>query len=125
MFGALRQEKQNSTQRLRASVGISYVRVLTFFGFEVTFRLVLDSSTALGTRRREGAGRVKRIEIKALWCQHMVKRGIVEVGKVSTVDNRSDLGTKPLHGHWLRYLRKLCGLHGRSLEEGQYLADTF
>ena len=90
---------------------------MSFFGFETTYRMRIDSSAALGSMRREGAGRVKHIQIKAIWIQQMVKDGILDVIKEETAKNRADLGTKVLHGPRLRLLCRMCGLRGRALQE--------
>ncbi len=46
--------------------------------------------------RRQGVGRFRRLEMKALWVQDHVKTGRVSVEKVDGTQNQADLGAKTL-----------------------------
>merc|ERR1711954_449340 len=80
-----------------SSVGeyiIFYRNILEFFGLKVVGNLYLDSAAARGILRREGVGKIKHLEIRALWVQQAVKKGLFTVKAVAGVDNPADLGTK-------------------------------
>ena len=60
---------------------------------------------------------MRHMEIKVLWIQELVKRGALLVGKVGTLDNAADIGTKPLPKEALQRILQRCGfvtLAGRS-----------
>ena len=70
----------------------------------------MDSSAARGMLNRRGNGKVKHLEVRALWMQDAVSRGIFAVQSVSSELNCADLGTKVLTVSRLRFLRALCGI---------------
>ena len=84
--------------------------VSLFMGLEVRIELLLNSAAARGICRREGVGTIRRLSMKVLWLQQLVKRGIVMVSACTSAENRADLGTKSLPIHRLRQLRQLNGL---------------
>lgn len=57
---------------------------------------------------RSGVGRVRHISLRVLWIQTKVKEGLLTVGKVTTKDNVSDLGTKRWSRDRMEYLMFLC-----------------
>ena len=59
-------------------------------------RLLTDSSAARGIVQRQGAGKVKHLDIKSLWVQERETMGDFEVVKVPRLENWSDLMTH----HW-------------------------
>ena len=72
--------------------------------------LYLDSSAARGIITRQGVGRVKHLQIRALFLQELHKQGTLSVHPVGTKENTADIGTKPLSGkriklllHWLGF----------------------
>ena len=42
----------------------------------------VDASAAKGTILRKGAGKIKHLEVKQLWCQHAVEKYKVEIIKI-------------------------------------------
>ena len=77
-------------------------------GLEVKFELLTDSSAAMGMVMREGAGRVKHLDIKSLWIQERESLGDLKVKKIPRLENWSDLLTH----HWTEQegLRHLGGM---------------
>ena len=63
---------------------------------EAEFELLTDSSAAKGIVMRQGAGRVKHLDIKSLWIQERESLGDLKVLKVPRLENWSDLLTH----HW-------------------------
>ena len=58
-------------------------------------RIHTDSSSAMQLAQRQGAGRVKHLNIRTLFVQDLVKEGIVTIW-IGTQDNMSDIFTKYL-----------------------------
>ena len=55
-----------------------------------------DSSASKGTLQREGAGKVKHLEVRQLWMQEKIKSGKLVFEKIDRVMNTADTLTK----HW-------------------------
>ena len=53
----------------------------------------VDASAAKGTTLRKGAGRIKHLEVRQLWCQAMVEKYCVEVLKIPRKQNLADVLT--------------------------------
>ena len=54
-----------------------------------------DSSACSGTLHREGAGRVKHLELKQLWLQQRIRKGEVDYHKIPRQENPADSLCKP------------------------------
>ena len=81
-------------------------------GTTIEVRLAMDNSAGRSFFGRIGVGRIRHISLRVLWVQAKVKEGFMQVGKVSTKDNVSDLGTKRLRQNGIPYV-SLQGLqHG-------------
>ena len=80
-----------------ASKGISEVlsvrHLLTEMQIPVTVKQYLDASAAKGTMMRKGAGRIKHLEVRQLWCQAMVEKYEISVLKVPRKLNLADVLT--------------------------------
>ena len=50
----------------------------------------LDASAAKGTLLRQGAGKIKRLEVRQLWCQHVVDKYGIQVIKIPRRVNLAD-----------------------------------
>ena len=73
-------------------------------------RLVLgtDSSAAKSFVSRRGLGRMRHVEVRELWLQKEVMKGLIEVIKIPGQDNPADLMTKFLHRDLIEeHLKKL------------------
>ena len=85
--------------------------VLMFFCCQVEASLYMDSAAARGICRREGAGKVKALEVvRTLWLQQVVKAKTLTLKTGKSEDNCADLGTKTLAAGTLSLLRNLNGL---------------
>ena len=76
------------------------VTVAKEFGFEgVAGQMVLgtDNSAAEGFVSRRGLGKMRHIEVRELWLQHEVLKGVVKVVKILGEQNPADLMTKCLN----------------------------
>ena len=84
--------------------------VLMFFGYRVEASLHVDSAAARGICRREGVGKVKSLEVRALWLQQVIKAKTLTLKTVKSHDNGADLGTKTLTTATLTQLRSMNSL---------------
>ena len=68
----------------------------------------VDNSATKQIANKRGAGRLRHVSGKLLWCQDKVASGTMEVKQISTVLNLADIGTKPLSKARLRLLLFWC-----------------
>lgn len=79
-----------------AGTGLSIQALLSDWGLTTSLVLRSDSSAARGTTQRQGLGSTRHVETRYLWVQEKVQRKALELEKVSTSANLSDLCAKPL-----------------------------
>jgi len=65
-------------------------------GIDMKVVVYTDSNACRGTCGRKGLGRMKHLEVEALWAQQVVRRGRVQLQRVPTGENIADLMTKHL-----------------------------
>ncbi|CAK0834427.1 unnamed protein product, partial [Prorocentrum cordatum] len=83
---------------------------LRWLGYKVTWELGVDSSAAKAMINREGFGKVKHLDVGALWVQQERKvRGLI-VKKESGENNVADLGAKAHPVARFECLRGLAGI---------------
>ena len=70
--------------------------LLRDLGIDCEAKLVLDASAALGILQRQGVGRVRHLDVGALWLQEKEAQRKIKLGKVKGEKNPADLGTKHL-----------------------------
>ena len=63
---------------------------------------------------RLGVGKVRHLDVRWLWLQQEVRRGVIELEKVKGTENIADVGTKPLSVSEMRSLLaranvEICG----------------
>ena len=75
-------------------------------------KLFCDSASALALVRRTGTGRLKHVQIKQFFLQHLLRQNVFTVHKIVTKLNPADLNTKRLSGERRRLLGQMIGLHG-------------
>ena len=63
---------------------------------EVSLDVFSDSSAAISSQSRVGLGRLKHVHLKHMFVQGHVKEDRLQLRKIGTADNSSDLGTKHL-----------------------------
>ena len=81
----------------------------------MSIKLHLDASAAKGTLLRRGAGRIKHLEIRQLWCQHAVERYNIEVAKIPRKLNLADSLTHVIGRRELALFHEAAGI--RVVEE--------
>ena len=79
-------------------------------GIEVRSRVSSDSSAGRAIASRIGSGKVRHLQIRDLWVQERVREGDLLLDRVSTLENRSDLGTKYLDRSRMDLLMSMSGL---------------
>ena len=80
-------------------------------GRHVKLEVSTDSSAARGIAMRRGVGKVRHLEVRTLWLQDQVDRGIVKINKVSGQTNPADVCTKYLEGRRMQELLGQLPLH--------------
>eukprot|EP00435_Cladocopium_sp_Y103_P035217 s961_g9.t1 len=92
------------------SEGLFYHQLLGFMGFNTKMRVYLDSSAARGVFQRQGAGRVRHLEIKSLWVQQALRQKKFSLHAVNIHENVADVGTKALAVAKLEKFREELGV---------------
>ena len=70
--------------------------LLLEMGVQLKLALYGDSTACRGTLMREGAGKVKHLQVRQLWLQQYVRDGILSYEKIDRSRNGADALTK----HW-------------------------
>ena len=80
--------------------------------FDRDFKLVLhtDSTAARAMALRSGSGRAKHVDLKMMFIQELVKKKIVHVRKIGTLNNPADLLTKAVDQATLERLLRSTGV---------------
>ncbi|CAE7467666.1 RE2, partial [Symbiodinium natans] len=89
-----------------AAEGKLTTEILRHFGWKVEHRVLSDSSAARSMAQRVGCGKVKHLSLKEMWIQQAVRNKELSIGKVDTLMNISDLGTKALEAARMDSLMK-------------------
>ena len=79
-------------------------------GFVFVGRLRVDATAAHGVLKREGVGKIRHLDVRALWIQKAIKDKVLTLHKEGTLTNKADLGTKPHPKPRLEYLQELVGV---------------
>jgi hypothetical protein len=69
-------------------------RFLEWLGYDVAYQLFLDSSAAKAMVQRDGVGKLKHMDVRALWIQTERRDHGLVTRKVPGAQNYADLGTK-------------------------------
>ena len=95
--------------------GIGLRNLISELGRRCKVRLSTDSSAAKSFVARRGLGRMRHIEVRDLWLQQEVAKGLVEVRKIPGETNPADLMTKHLLREaldkWPGALKVPMGIH--------------
>ena len=75
---------------------IGICQLASDWGIELSAKVWIDSSAALGVVGRKGNGKLRHVRVGMLWIQEKVEEGELEVRKVLGEDNPADLMTKYL-----------------------------
>ena len=79
-----------------ATEALGMISLAADLGIGLTARIHIDASAALGILERRGVGRVRHLDVGALWLQEQALRRVVEFMKVKGTANPADLMTKHL-----------------------------
>ena len=74
--------------------GLGIKSVLKDFGFDVSIKVLSDSSAAIGMSRRLGLGRVRHLAVADLWVQQALRDRLFSISKCHGYSNGADLMTK-------------------------------
>ena len=89
---------------------------LSQIGIEAHIRHYVDASAAKGGLLRKGAGKIKHLEVRQLWCQHAVEKYGIEVVKIPRKLNLADSLTHGIGKKDLALFHEAIGISVRSLE---------
>eukprot|EP00971_Amphidinium_carterae_P060547 1198253-Amphidinium_carterae.1 len=92
------------------SEGLHLPTILDFFQVGHRYRVVSDSTAALGIAHRQGQGKIKHLDVPSLWVQQFVRSGRVPFEKVHIDVNVADIGTNVLTAVRLRRVAVMCGM---------------
>ena len=79
-----------------ASGALGMMSLAADLGISLTTRLRIDASAALGILERRGVGRVRHLDVGALWIQEQASRKAIYFVEVHGLVNSADLMTKHL-----------------------------
>ena len=79
-----------------ASEALGMMALAADLGISLTTRLHIDASAALGILERRGVGRVRHLDVGALWIQEQALGKAIDFVKVHGLVNPADLMTKHL-----------------------------
>jgi hypothetical protein len=99
-----------------AAFGLQLQGLLRDWGYQLPLVIVTDSNSAIGTVSRQGLGKLRHVQTRYLWVQERVARNELTTEKVGTLNNPSDMGTKPLSRAEISKFMKILG---QSFEEGR------
>ena len=77
-----------------ATQGIGMRSLLADMGLQVGIKVMTDSSAAVGTVHRRGAGRVRHLEVRDMWVQDKIAKGEFSVHKVKGKEDVADILSK-------------------------------
>ena len=87
---------------------------MEFLGISTKIEVRLDSSSARGILNRQGVGKIRHLAVKALWCQDIVRQGLITIKPVPGVKNIADIGTKALTISRLDELASMMGVMSKA-----------
>ena len=95
-----------------AGISLGYQALLEDLGVRVPIRVWTDSSATMGICGRQGLGKLRHVDTRALWIQQRVRDGSLELRKVKGEINPADVFTKHLSSaERVTDLLKLFGCH--------------
>ena len=77
-----------------AAEATGLISMMADFGQRLHARVCVDSSAAVGIVHRVGLGKTRHIEVQYLWVQEKVSNKQLQVDKIRTNENPSDILTK-------------------------------
>ena len=92
-------------------------------GVSLKIKVRMDSTTGMAIGSRVGLGKLKHVDVRFLWVQHKVKDKSIELVKVHTSKNYSDIMTKPVTSELLRQVMLDMGFSFPVREETAWAGD--
>jgi len=80
-------------------------------GIEVNLRHYVDASAAKGMIMCKGAGKIKHLEVRQLWCQYAAERYKIEIINIPRKLNLADNLTHPVGKRELVLFHEGIGVH--------------
>ena len=87
---------------------VGFKNLFQWLGFRVKSRVLTDSSAGKAMCQRQGCGKVRHLDLRALWVQGQVKDEGLIIKKCAGEFNKADLGTK---SHPAPRFKTLCKLN--------------
>ena len=78
-------------------------------GHEMTIRVRIDSSAAIGVLQRKGIGKIRHLDVADLWLQTAIRNGRLIIEKIDGSENDADLMTKPLTANGIEAIMERLG----------------
>lgn len=100
-----------------ASIGLGHRALARDLGINLSIRMWVGSSAAIGVATRQGVGKIRHLDTKTLWVQQAVRTGRLEVRKVEGTEDPADLCTK--HIPSASKLERLVSLFGGEFRGGR------
>ncbi len=85
------------------SSGLGIQAMMDELGIKMNIRINTDAKAAIGIAMRRGVGKVKHIAVSHVWLQEKVSQGIIEVVKVASGENISDVLTKKISSQEMQW----------------------
>ena len=77
-----------------AAQGLGLQSIARHLGIELSLRIILNATAAIGISRRRGLGKVRHLATADLWMQDRIRKGDFTLEKILGADNPSDMLTK-------------------------------
>ena len=90
------------------SEALFFQSIFAHCGFAMDITIIMGSAGARAVAHRQGAGRIKHLEMRSLWLQEVILSNGVTIDAVSSAENIADALAKGLLAEHLR--RHLAGL---------------
>ena len=92
--------------------GMLCAAILKELNDDVLVKIHSDSTAGISAQSRLGLGKMKHVEVRYLFVQGLLRRGRMSLHKVGTLDNMSDIATKPIDQKTLERHCRSLGLVG-------------
>ena len=104
--------------------GVLLKEMLLFIGMgEYRMELLLDAASTRALLHKKGPGRMKHLDVRALWMQDLVAAGGLSTRKIDRLLNLSDPRTHSPTAMELEAFREGIGMMNLTFEEHQQKAD--
>ena len=91
-----------------SSEGLGLQSMAKDFGIAMMVHVWMDATAGQAIGSRRGLGKVKHIDTVFLWCQDLINRRAITVGKKHTSENLADVLTKPVDSFTLnKFIREM------------------